>query len=342
LFERAIDLQDRMDRIDEGLGIDLAIGLGISQRQSGDPRYRDTLLSASWRAAETDDTARLTKAALANHRGWYSAAGAIDADKVNVLETALERLETNSPHRSLVLATLCSELSIGSDLTLRKELAYEALRLTEGIADDATVVRVLNSMHYSLQVPSLLEESLARTAEALERAERVGDPFLSFLSFHSRHLVAYIAGEIDEMDRCIARMDSLAETLTQPMLRWTVAYARATQALIAGNPDRAEAAVSVALELGTDSGQPDTLVTYGLQMMAVSMQRGTLGDLVPLIEQMTAEIQDARDVAKSALALAHAEGNRLDEVRLLLEEFATSGFSLVLDASWIIGMCGFA
>jgi hypothetical protein len=97
-----------------------------------------------------------------------------------------------------------------------------------------------------------------------------------------------------------------------------------------------------ALQLGTDSGQPDTLVTFGLQMMATRLQKGTLSELIPLIEEMASELSEARDVVKAALALAHAEGDRLAEVRQLLEEFATAGFDLVLDASWIIGMCGFA
>jgi tetratricopeptide (TPR) repeat protein len=241
-----------------------------------------------------------------------------------------------------VVATLCSELSIGSPLERRQELADEALAIAEASEDDSIMLRVLNSVHYALQVPPLLEQSLARTASAIECAERVGDGFLKFLSFHNRHLVAYIAGDMDEMDRCIDVMGSLADALDQPMLHWTLAYARATQALIAGDPDEAEALVLTALQLGTDSGQPDTLVTFGLQMMATRLQKGTLSELIPLIEEMASELSEARDVAKAALALAHAEGDRLVEARQLLEDFATSGFALVLDASWIIGMCGFA
>ena len=324
------------------LGIDLSIGLGVSERQSGDPTYRDTLLGAARRAAELGDNERLTEAALANNRGWYTAAGVIDADKVEVLELVLDRLPKDVPVRALVVATLCSELSLGSPLERRQALANEALAIAESSDDDAIVVRVLNSVHYALQVPPLLEQSLARTASAIERSERVGDGFLSFLSFHNRHLVAYIAGHMDEMERCVEKMGSLAEVLGQPMLYWTLAYARATQALIAGDPDRAEELVLTALQLGTDSGQPDTLVTFGVQMMATRLQKGTLSELIPLIEEMATEISGAREIVNAALALAHAEGDRLVEARQLLEDFAAADFDLVLDASWIIGMCGFA
>ena len=101
---------------DPVLGIDLAIGLGTAQRQTGDPAFRDTLLDAARRAADLGDTERLVAAALANNRGFFSTGGAIDAEKVEVLEMALDRLPTTNPHRALVLATLCSELTFGTPL----------------------------------------------------------------------------------------------------------------------------------------------------------------------------------------------------------------------------------
>ena len=53
------------------------------------PAFRETLLDAARRAAELGDTERLVAAALANDRGILSTAGAIDADKVEILEMAL-------------------------------------------------------------------------------------------------------------------------------------------------------------------------------------------------------------------------------------------------------------
>ena len=54
---------------DPMLGIDLRIGLGTAQRQTGDAAFRDTLLDAARRAADLGDTDRLVAAALANNRG---------------------------------------------------------------------------------------------------------------------------------------------------------------------------------------------------------------------------------------------------------------------------------
>ena len=341
-YTQALDLYGEVDDPDPALGIDLSIGLGIAQRQTGKPVFRETLLKASHQAADISDTSRLVIAALANDRGWYSAGGVLDAERIEVLEMTLDQLSTEDRDRPLVLATLCSELAYGTPLERRRALADEALTLAMASGDDAIIVRVLNSIFYALNVPVLLEQAMARTADAIARAERVDDAMARFLALRTRHIVAYVAGDIGEMDRCIAAMELVAEQLDQPMMHWTVTYTHATQALILGDIDRAEELVFKALELGTESGQPDTNVFFGVQFMATNLQKGTLIELVPLIEQMATEITEDLHMITAALVLALADGGRTDEVRQLLEESADTGFDFIVDASWIIGMCGFA
>jgi class 3 adenylate cyclase len=107
-YAQALDLYSQATDPDPVLGIDLAIGLGTAQFQTGDSATRETLLDAARRAADLDDTDRLVAAALANDRGWTSNFRGVDSDKVAILEMALERLTGDSPDRALVLATLCS------------------------------------------------------------------------------------------------------------------------------------------------------------------------------------------------------------------------------------------
>ncbi len=341
-YTQALDLYGEVDDPDRLLGIDLNIGLGIAQRQTGNPAFRETLFGASRQAVDIGDTNRLVIAALANNRGWYSAGGVLDADRIEVLEMTLDLLSSEDRDRPLVLATLCSELAIGTPLERRRALADEALALAAASGDDAIIVRVLNSIFYALNVPVLLEEAMVRTADAVARAERVDDAMARFLALHNRHIVAYVAGDIGEMDRCIAAMGMVADQLDQPIMHWTMAYSHATQALISGDIERAEELVFKALQLGTDSGQPDTNVFFGVQFMATNLQKGTLLELVPLIEQMATEITENLHAIKAALVLALADGDRTDEVRQLLEEFVGTGFHFLVDASWSIGMCGFA
>ena len=174
----------------------------------------------------------------------------------------------------------------------------------------------------------MLEQQLALTEDALVRAERVGDPVLLFLVAHSRATAVFLAGDIVEMDRCIEIMCALAEQLDQPILSWTNTFHLAKRAQIAGDTDLAEQLATEALQIGTDCGQPDAAYFFAGQLMVVSTQRGTLVQLIPLIEQMVDETPAGPGVLTAVLALAHAEADHAEDVRRLLEEFATAHFDL--------------
>ncbi len=339
-YAQALELSAQTDA-DPTLGLDLAIGLGTAQRQTGDPAFRDTLLDVARRAADLGDTERLVAAALANDRGWHTSAGVVDADKIEILELALERLPADHPNRALVLATLCSELIWGSAIERRRTLADEAIAIAHASGDDATIVRVLNHTSYALLVPPLLEQSLARSADALVRAERVSDPVLLFFAADWRAVIAASAGDIDEMDRCLEVTGSLADQLNQPTLKWGHAFLSGVRAQIAGDTDKVEQLATEALQIGTDGGEPDAPVYYGAHLLIAGWQRGTMGELIPLIEQMAAD-NPGIPTLMSALAMAHVEVDRRAEARHLLEAFAAVDFELPLVPVWLPGMADYA
>ena len=70
------------DSADEELRCRLLIGIGTAQNQTGDPAFRDTLLSASRLADEIESTELLVAAALSNSRGYFSIGGSTDVDRV--------------------------------------------------------------------------------------------------------------------------------------------------------------------------------------------------------------------------------------------------------------------
>ena len=181
-YAQALDLYPQATDSDPTLGIDLAIGLGTAQRQTGDPAFRDTLLGACHHAAAVGDTPRLVAAAMANNRGFVSAVGALDAEKVAILEMALDRLPADTPDRALVLATLCQELQFGGAPERRQALAYDAERIARVRGDDALLVRVLNKVFDPPQVA----ESLSWSDAALTIATRLGDPVQLFLAADRR------------------------------------------------------------------------------------------------------------------------------------------------------------
>ncbi len=342
-FASALELSQRSDRVHANVMVDLAIGLGTAQRQIGDPAYRDTLLGAARDADRLDDVGRLVIACLANDRGFYSAVGSADTERIDALERALAKVERDHPDRALVLATLCSELTHGSSLEQRLSLAEEAIAIARRSGDDAVMVRVLNHLHIPLQVPSMLERTEAWTAEGLELAERVGDPVLVFWAAQWRVESAARRGDIDELDRCLVIHGDMAEELGQPLFSWGHAFVLSLRAQIAGDARAAEKFAVEALEIGTQGGQPDAALIFGGQMNIVAGQLGTQYELVPLIEKMADETRDIpRSFFLSILAKAYVDGDEFARASELLDEFAGMDYELPLDQLWLTGMVDFA
>jgi class 3 adenylate cyclase len=342
-YTKALELCAERERNEPLVLLDLMIGLGTAQRQTGDPSFRRTLLDAAIEASRLGEIDQLVKACLANDRGFYSAVGATDHEKVEVLRLALAQLPADHPDRALILATMCSEVSHGTTLTERQALSDEAIRVAELSGDDEVIVRVLNHVHVPLQVPSLLAFTDRLTVEARERADRIGDPVLQFWAAQWRVESAARGGNIDEADRSLAAHEALAEKLHQPVFTWAHLFVRSLRAQIAGDVELAERYATEALEVGTAGGQPDAARIFGGQFNIISGQRGTQSELIPMIERLASETPDIpRNFWVSVLAKAHVEGDRPDVAVGFLEEFAAAGFELPLDQLWLTGMVDIA
>ena len=321
-FSRALHLAEMAPEDDPLVGCDLRLALGEAQRQAGLPGFRETFLDAAHRAQELDATDRLVAAALGNSRGFFSSIGVIDADKVAVLESALDALrDDDGRERALLLATLCSELALGTTLDRRQELADAARAMARRLGDPDTVIRTLHLVCNPLQVPSTLDERMVDAKEALELSELLGDPDLLFWTGADGRLAAVQAGDFEMARRCLATMRAVIRGLRQPTMVWVTLFNDAADALLSGDPDRAEQLATAALEIGTESGQPDAFGFYGAEMIGVRRQQGRYGELVPLIEQIAAE-NPALPVFRATLAEGHMEAGNFDTARQMLEAAA--------------------
>ena len=281
-FSQALDLADMVPEADPLVGCDLRLGLGEAQRQAGLPGYRETFLDAAHRAQALDATERLVAAALGNSRGFFSSIGVIDTDKVKVLESALHALpDDDGRERALLLATLCSELALGTTLDRRQELADRAKAMARRLGDPDTAIRTLHLVCNPLQVPSTLNERMVDAKEALELAELLGDPDLLFWAGADGRMAAVQAGDFEMAHRCLATMHTVMKGLRQPTMMWVTLFNDAADALLAGDPDRAERLATAALEIGMESGQPDAFGFYGAEMIGVRRQQGDTASSSP-------------------------------------------------------------
>jgi len=317
------------------LGVDLLIGLATAQRQAGIPSYRETFLDAAHRAQDLGDTDRLVAAALGNNRGVVSSSARVDVERTSILEAALGALPAgDSREGALLLGTLCAELTLGSPLSRRIELADEAHAIAHRLGDDETSVLVACLVHAPLSVPWLHERRLRDSIEALELAESLGDPGLLFRAVTSRRLTALKAGDFELGARCLERARQLSERLKEPAFLWLHAVHEATEALMLGDPGEAEARAERALRIGMDTGQPDALAFYGGQLAVARLQQGRLAELVPLLDQVILDNPESQ-IFPAVRTVAFLEMGDRRQAAERLEIAAREGFSIVpQDANW--------
>src|SRR5205823_13456046 len=133
---------------DSRLRAELLLLQGEAQRRAGDAAHRETLLESARLGRQVGDVATLAAAALANHRGFWSLAGEVDAERVAALEAALDAVGDDDPGtRARLLAVLAQELVFGFDLPARMSRADEAVRLARISGDSVILAEVLIAWH---------------------------------------------------------------------------------------------------------------------------------------------------------------------------------------------------
>jgi len=325
----------------EARHLDLLIALGECQRRAGDPGHRETLLHAAHLAQKRGDPAALARAALANRRGFiFSAVGSGDANRVAMLEAAVEAIGTgDSPTRARLLATLGLELVYGGDRRRRLQLSDEALALARRLGDAATLADVLLNRYYTIGGPDTCEERLANAVELVALAELLGDSVMTAQALFLRNFAAVEGGDVEEAHRALDACEHIAGELGQPTLRWFATFWRAALELVAGRLAEAERLATAAFELGQASGQPDALAFFAAQQYWIRRDQGRLGEAdVELIRRLPPYV-----IPLTRLAMLYCELDRPEEARALFDELVADDLALLpRDWSWLVTASGCA
>ena len=337
-YTQALALLSKSKSLDLDLELDVAIGLGSAQRQSGEPKFREILLDAARRAADIGDTERLVAAALA--LSW-TPMGTFDAEKVEILETALKRIPSDRIDRALLLAHLSKELTYGVPLDRRRAVTEEAFSIAEALDDDATIIRVFVDAMHPVLIPSLIDQLVIQSRDVLLRAERLGDPALLFWAAARRRVASGCVGDIDEVDRCLAIEEGLVEQLGTLNLKWVHTCGLACRALVAGDTEQAERMATEGLKFGTEASEPVAAAWFAAQLVNVHRQRGTLGELIPFVEETIAQLPEM-PVFVARLALAFTQEDQVDQAHRLLTEFTATGCDLPADNLWMTSIACWA
>jgi class 3 adenylate cyclase/tetratricopeptide (TPR) repeat protein len=336
-YRQALDFLPPAPGADEARRLELLISLGEAQRCAGHDDYRQTLLDAARLAKERGDSHLLARAALANTRGMYiSAIGAVDVDRVEVLESALDATEPDdSPTRAALLGALALELTYAKCRERRLALSDEALAIARRLGDPATLVSVLARRHYTLGAPDTLSERLAQSAELLALTERLGDPMSIGWAWWLRTRAAMETGDAEETRRALGRVEAIAAELGQPTLRWFAAVIRATYLTATGRLQEAERVVTESAQLAGSTGQPDGPLFLALQLFFIRFEQGRLGEVEDLWVAARARNPEWATLG-AALGFLYCELDRDDEARTLFEPLANRDFTdIPFDVVWL-------
>ncbi len=342
-FGRARTLHETVQPGDDLRRFDLTVRQGVGQLLSGDPQFRRTLLDAVSLAAAAGDARRMAVASLANTRGYYSAAGEIDRERLGALRDSLERLGDDDPQlRVRLLGAVCRETAFESSLAERRVLVTQAKQEAGALDDPVALLTVLNQVFEALRHPDALAERMEDTAVALHLAEDVGDPAALFWAVGNRMQTLLESGAMPEAGQLFERMVAVAAEVGQPVMRWMGVFAGAQWAFLRGESARGELLADEAFAMGQAIGQPDALNYYASQISHARWQQGRLHEIVELIEIGSRDNPGIPGYG-AALARALCQAGRHEEARALLDEATDRGFNqLPEDLLWAYGMAAFA
>ncbi len=327
-FAQAVELLDKAPDPDPAWRCDLAIALGEAQRQAGKLEFRETLLGAAGLAEELRDPELTARAALANNRGFASAFGAVDEERVAVLERAIELDDgTDASRRARLLALHAMELQFDPRHEHRRALAEEALALARRASDVHVLPYVLRDYFHAVWSADTLPARRRVAEEMMELADRVDDPLARIWALDRTVHAAAESGKLTVAAEASAQLVRRTGELGQPDLRWHAAYFASGLAQMQGALDDAERLAEAAARLG-QGDDPDTMVIYWGQICAVRSDQGRTEETLELLE-LAAVANPGIPAFQAGLAAALCDSGRAADAAPMLERAGADGFANV-------------
>ncbi len=319
------------------------IGLGVAQRQVGEPVYRETLLEASQIASELENAELAARAALASYRGSNSVIGTVDEDRIRAIQRAIELDDPPNPaRRARLLALQALELTFGPELARRKDLADAALALAHSTGDARTLAEVERDASYAYWSPETLELRTSIAKQLSRLAVEVGDPALR-LAAHSAEAHTFTeGGEFKSAEAALERQRHIAAELGQPTLNWLATWRTAALHLLRGDFAAGESLCERAFQIGREAGEPDAVFIYGAQLAFARIYQGRAAEIIGMAEQAVSNYP-AVAAWRALFVAALCWLDRQDEAKEILEQGASDGFEHVMPgAAWACALAFYA
>ena len=226
------------------------------------------------------------------------------------------------------------ELTFSGTLERRRTLLERALAIARR-CEPAALAAVGSYALQALNVPATLNERQAIATEALSAARSAGDAVLEFWCSYWQAGICLQGGDVCAAQASFGTACEIAQRLRQPTMLWAVTFYEAAHRIVLGDTAEADRLATLALELGTASGQPDVLAVYSAQMGTIRRMQGRSGEVIGFIREV-AIAHPGIPAFANALAIFCVDLNRLEEARDVLRPFLEEGApTFPMDLTWL-------
>jgi DNA-binding SARP family transcriptional activator len=338
-YSEALRARELSGAADDRVRGDLLAALGGSQERAGDEEgARRSFRAAAETARGLGDAALLARAAL-GYAGPWSNFGRVEPRRVQLLEEALAAVgRDETPLRARLLARLGLELYYSGDAERPLALTGEAVELAQRLGDPPTLASCLVARHYALWRPETIGARLAVAAELRAVAEQTGDPELELEGAGWTVVDLLELGDVQGADIQIAAASKLAEALHQPLYLWWTSGFRCARAQLSGDFELADRLALETLAIGQRGQAENAMHYYAQAIFTIRREQGRLAELEEAVRRFI-DLYPAVPAWRAALALLLTELGRMDEARAAFEAIAGAGFGdLPRDGNWLIGV----
>ena len=341
-FSKALDWLERLPPpIDDAQRCSLLLELGREQRKAGEPlRAQETFIRSATIAQTLGATESVVNVALELVRMAYQIGLSSEAP-LRLLDDALQRVGPgDSVLKAKALGGLAIVLGVTGAQSPAIEFAEQGIAMSRRLNDAEVLELTLQGANYALQGPEQLERRLALAKERAELVRTViaGKTFRDQLPDAQIDLSHYLMerGDLSAADDEFAAWAQLVEEQRRPFEDAIIANRGAARALMRGDFEQSEKLARQAFEIGQRLRADNVAAgLFGMQMFALSRERGQLRELEPVV-RLFVQQNSAADTWRPGLAVIYSELGRTEEARAEFEHMASDNFdSLPRDSLWI-------
>ena len=319
-FQQVLEVLDEADLGDEAARLTALCGLGESQRDQGNPVFRDTLLDAARRAHVSGEIRLLVRAVLGSTRG-FGVIGVLDTERVYMTRVALECVGPEpGAERARLLTMLASDLVFEhAHLEESRQVAQEAETIARALGDRDLLAQVLVGTGFPMVSLDHVDDLVARGEEATTLADQSGDPALRALARYHWSAALLTAADFVR-SRAVMEQGMVIASEASPSVQWIMETTGIRLLILDGHLEQAMVRNDECLAMGQALGETDASGWWAALMVSFSWLRGDVGWLADQVAAF-AEHFSGLLLWRCAQAVVLSMAGRIDEAHAVLAAY---------------------